>query len=183
MNRKQLRNEKCRCGSGLKFKNCCGRISSQLYHDMPEDLRQRKEKEFQKFYKMFKSLQPIEYSRMGLPNLKDLDFVKMVLDCWDSEKFRKAVYVIDGRSINPEQMTDKKNQLLNMSEGVKIQTEIRFITLHMPHYAIFAYHIPKSFYSDPTLIVAYELYSDPVSIELRTYGSPYEIAKAMEKKS
>jgi hypothetical protein len=131
MNRKQIRNEKCRCGSGLKFKNCCGRISSQLYHEMPEDLRQRKEKEFQEFYKMIKSLPPMEYSRMGLPNLKDLDFVKMVLDCWDSEKFRKAIYAIDGRSINPEQMTDKKNQLLNMSEGVKIQTEIRFITLHM----------------------------------------------------
>jgi len=48
--------------------------------------------------------------------------------------------------------------------------------------SVFAYHIPKSYYKDPLLIIAYELYSDPISIELRTYGSPYEIANAMEKK-
>jgi hypothetical protein len=117
-----------------------------------------------------------------LPDLKNLDIVKLILDCWSSEKFKKAVYEIDGKPIDEQQMFEKKNQLLNMTEGVKLQCELRYVILHTPFYVIFAYHVPKSFYVDPMLISAYEIYSDPVSIELRTYGTPYEIDRAMKLK-
>jgi hypothetical protein len=175
MDKKQLRNELCRCGSGIKFKKCHGRISGQLYHEISDDVKQSKEKDTHHLYKYFKSFTPKEYAKQGWPNFKDLDFVKMVLEYWSSEKFKEVVFALEGKPVDQQRIEDKKNQLLNMSEGVKIQAELRYFVLHTPFYHVFVYSIPKAFYRDPKLIVSYELYSDPVSMELRTYGSQIEI--------
>jgi hypothetical protein len=180
MTRKQVRNEKCRCGSGLKFKDCCGRTSSQLYHDATESEIRKKDAETREMYLMLKSQPKHILEKFGFPNLKDLDIVKEILNYWETEEFKQAVWDIDGKPINDELMELKKNELLKSPECVKMHVELRFLILHTPFYYVLAYHIPKSFYRNPLLISAYELYSDPVPLILRTYGSPYQINKFMK---
>jgi hypothetical protein len=182
MTEKQLRNAKCKCGSGEKFKKCCGKYSSQLYHKMTENEKSTIERKMQEDYDKLKS-QPIsQLLQAGLPNLKKMDYVKMILDCWSSEIFKTAVYKIDDKPIDENLMSDKKNQLLSMSDGVKLQCELRLVSLYTPSHLIFGYHIPKQYYANPLLIAAYEIYADPVSIELRCYGTPYEIERAIRLK-
>ena len=147
---------------------------------MTENEQQEKEKEVLRFNKALQSFTPNDYCELGLPNFRDQDFVENVLDCWSSERFKKAVNEIDGKPIDTEQMAEKKYQLLTMTYGTELLIKLRYFVLHTPYYWVLDHNIPKSYYSDPLFIISYELYVDPVSIVLRYFGDPEEIDNAIK---
>jgi len=169
--------EECYCGSGLQYKKCCGRYSTEFY--LSKSGQKHREKKVRGLFDGLKILKPDDYIELSLPSIKDLDFVKMILDYWNSDEFKNNVQAIDGKAIDAEQISEKKQQLLKMTEGMKLIMKLRYFLLHTPFFWILDHFIPKSYYQNPTFIIGYELYSDPVSIEMRCYGWPQDIDEAI----
>jgi hypothetical protein len=133
-----------------------------------------------KFYEALRIFTPNEYCELGLPDFRNQDFVEEVLDCWNSEKFREAVFEITRKTIDLDRLAEKRHQLLTMTYSRELLIKLHYFVLHTPYSKVWTIEIPESYFdANPLLVIALEIYFDPNASESRFFSDPDEIEQSV----